>query len=137
MWTWSDLHCDYVHPVGEGFHGQFWLRNNSIVRIDGESEFENECISDKDSKWKYGLIMHPQTQNWTEGFYLPHGWKEEFGCLENGSCFYVGNATNDYIEFNLGFFLQHQYEYLFMYLRDQHLRIVYVGYFIKPSTLLL
>ena len=100
MWTWSDLHCDYVHPVGEGFHGQFWLRNNSIVRIDGEPEYENECISDKDSKWKYGLIMHPQTQNWTEGFYLPHGWKEEFGCLENGSCFYVGNATNDDIEFN-------------------------------------
>ena len=94
MWTWSDLHCDFVHPVGDNYPDQLWIRNLSIVQSDGA--FDYNCAPDSDHSKEYGWIMNPRSieQNWTEiGYFRRHDWKADHGCLQNGSCVYVGNKT--------------------------------------------
>ena len=128
MWTWSDLHCDFVHPVGEDYEDQIWIRNLSRVRSDGA--FDSHCVSDVDHLTEYGWIMDPRSvqDNWTEaGHFRRHGWKAEYGCLNNGSCVYVGNMTYEARHFLDGFEIE---------LDVQNVLILILGVFTSLLTIL-
>ena len=100
MWTWSDLHCDYVHPVGGDYADQVWIRNLSRVQSDGA--FDSHCESDVEQVTEHGWIMDPRNTDLDWDDFLPfrrHRWKIDYGCLENGSCVFVGNWTNTTTDF--------------------------------------
>ena len=65
-----------------------------------EGAFDYNCQPGSEHLKEYGWIMDPRNiqQNWTEiGYFHRHGWKAKYGCLQNGSCVYVGNKTNSTI----------------------------------------